>query len=319
MARVPTNFLRTRVAATTLATITMSSFAGKRMVVFGCGYVGTAVAREALARGCAVTALTRNAASADALRTEGIETIVADLATDSWHARIPGGADFVLNCVSSGGGGVDGYRHSYLDGMASVVAWARAARGIGTLVYTSSTSVYAQGDGTVVDESVPTEVAESGERARLLIAAENLLRTAGPEVCVRRFVLRLAGIYGPGRHHFIEQVRAGEMSGSPETHLNLIHRDDIVAAIVACFGAGKNLESGVFNLADDQPARRSEIAGWLASRLDVPSPRFTGEAASGRRSVTPDRIISNAKAKAVLGWAPRYSTFREGCAKILSR
>jgi hypothetical protein len=53
--------------------------------------------------------------------------------------------------------------------------------------------------------------------------------------------------------------------------------------------------------------------------LGVPLPRFTGEPASGRRAITPDRIISNARAKAVLGWAPRYSTFREGCASLLSR
>ena len=82
---------------------------GKNLVVFGCGYVGTAVAREAQARGWRVTALTRNAARAVLLREVGVETVVADLASDAWHAHVPPGPAFVLNCVSSGGDGLAGY------------------------------------------------------------------------------------------------------------------------------------------------------------------------------------------------------------------
>src|SRR5450759_1353813 len=102
------------------------NFAGKHLVIFGCGYAGAEVARQAVARGLRVTALTRNEAKAIALRAGGVETIVADLAAAAWHTRIAGGAVFLLNCVSSGGGGLDGYRHSYVDGMASVLAWARS-------------------------------------------------------------------------------------------------------------------------------------------------------------------------------------------------
>src|SRR5882757_6603761 len=99
-------------------------FLGKRLVVLGCGYVGATVARQAVARGLRVTALTRNEARAAALRAEGIETVVADLAGDAWHGRVAGGADLVLNCVSSGGGGgIAGYERSYFQGMASMMAW----------------------------------------------------------------------------------------------------------------------------------------------------------------------------------------------------
>src|SRR3954470_7596774 len=117
----------------------MESLAGKRLVIFGCGYVGTAVAGAAIARGMRVTALTRNAAKAVGLRTRGIETVIADLATSAWHEQIAGGADCVLNCVSSGGGGLEGYRRSYVDGMASILAWARRGGPAQTIVYTSST------------------------------------------------------------------------------------------------------------------------------------------------------------------------------------
>ena len=299
----------------------MDLFAGKRLVIFGCGYVGTAVALAARARGLRVVALTRNVATAAWLREQGSDVVTADLASDAWHAQIDGAPEFVLNCVSSGGGGAAGYRRSYVDGMASILAWARRRGAPGTLVYTSSTSVYPQGGGVVVDETAPTASADaaSEERVRLLVAAEDMLRTSSPEACARWFVLRLAGIYGPHRHHFIDQVRAGEASGNGAARLNLIHRDDIVAAVFACLGALPEVASGVFNLADDRPTAKSEIAAWLAERLGVPAPRFTGEPASGRRAVTPDRAISNARAKAVLGWAPRYSTFREGCASLLSR
>lgn len=292
------------------------NFSGKRLVIFGCGYVGAEVARQALARGLRVTALTRNEAKAAALRESGVEAVVADLAGDTWHGQIAGGADFVLNCVSSGGGGIDGYRRSYLEGMASMLAWARTRGAAGTIIYTGSTSVYPQGGGALVDETAATDGA--GERAQILAETENLMR-ANNGACARWFVLRLAGIYGPGRHRLLEQVRAGEVAGRGDHRLNLIYRDDIVAAVWAAFGAAPAVANGVFNLADDAAATKAEIVSWLAARLGVAAPRFTGEPAAGRREATPDRVIANAKAKAVLGWRPAYPSFHEGYEKILSR
>ena len=102
------------------------NFVGKRLVIFGAGYVGGAVAAEAVVRRMRVTALTRNESKAAALREVGVETVVADLATEAWHEQIAGGADFVLNCVSSGGRELAGYEQSYFAGMNSIVAWAQA-------------------------------------------------------------------------------------------------------------------------------------------------------------------------------------------------
>ncbi|HEV8073259.1 MAG TPA: NAD-dependent epimerase/dehydratase family protein [Opitutaceae bacterium] len=297
-------------------------FRGKRLVVFGAGYVGGELARQALARGLRVTTLTRNAERAAALAALGAEAIVADLAGEAWHGRIAGGAELVANCVSAGGGGIEGYRRSYVEGMASILAWARARGAAGTLVYTSSTSVYPQDGGVTVDETAPTEGA--GARAQLLLEAERQLRapekTGGPAnlPSSRWFILRLAGIYGPGRHHLLEQVRAGKMAGRGDYHLNLIHRDDIVAAMWAALGAPPVVANEVFNVADDGAALKGEITAWLAAQLGLPAPRFTGEPAAGRRTVTPDRIIANTKLKSTLGWQPRYPTFREGYREILT-
>ena len=143
-------------------------------MVFGCGYVGAEAARQAVARGARVTALTRNDAKADALRAGGVEVVVAELASGDWPGRVAGGADWVLNCVSSGGGGLEGYRQSYVAGMGSVLAWAKARGPVGTIVYTGSTSVYPQGGGVVVAETAPTD--GGGERPRILLEAEDLLR-----------------------------------------------------------------------------------------------------------------------------------------------
>jgi nucleoside-diphosphate-sugar epimerase len=294
----------------------MNDFSGRHLVILGCGYVGMAVAAVAAGRGARVTALTRNPATAAELGARGIATVVADLADDGWHRRIDGPADFVLNCVSSGGGGLEGYRRSYVDGMAATAAWTRRIGFAGTIVYTSSTSVYPQDGGVVVDEDAPTAPAGAGDRAALLLEAETRLRAA---VCGRWFVLRLAGIYGPGRSHLVDQVRAGEVSGAGGHRLNLIHRDDIVAAVMAAFGAPPECRNQVFNVADDAPARKADVAAWLAERLGVAVPRFTGAPVAGRRAITPDRIISNARLKGALGWAPRHPSFREGLASLLSR
>jgi nucleoside-diphosphate-sugar epimerase len=291
----------------------MNASEGKRLVIFGCGYVGTAVALDALARGGRVTALTRSETSALVLREQGITAVAADLASHAWHGEIEGGPDFVLNCVSAGGGGTPAYRHNYIDGMASVVAWARKRGAAGTIVYTSSTSVYPQDGGVLVDESAPT--AGTSERGRLLVEAEEQLRNSAG-ACGRWFILRLAGLYGPGRHHLMDQVRAGRVAGVGEHRLNLIHRDDVVAAAASCFDAPPAIRDEVFNVADDHPARKSEVVEWLAAALGVPRPQFTREPAGDRRTVTPDRIIANGKLKTVLGWRPRYPSFRDGYARI---
>ncbi len=286
----------------------------QHLVIFGCGYVGSAVAREARARGLRVTALTRNEAKAIFLREAGLQVVVADLATNEWHQQVDP-AHLVLNAVSSGGGGAEGYRRSYVEGMKSISAWAMLGSPAETMVYTSSTSVYPQGGGVVVDETAATN--EADERPRLLVAAENLVRAGDGMAWRRSFVLRLAGIYGPGRTHFVEQVRLGEVAGVPDHHLNLIHRDDIVSAIWACFNASLSQPSDTFNVVDDSSATRAEISAWLAQHLQVPAPRFTDRPASQRMIISPDRVISNAKIKGLLTWQPRHRTFREGYRSVL--
>lgn len=298
----------------------MGFFVGKRLVIFGCGYIGGALADVAQADGAQVVALTRNPTRAEELRRRGVAVVVGDLASGDWHKEIPGGADLALNSVSAAAFTPEGYRQSYVAGARSILAWAaRGPRPVGTLVYTSSTGVYPQDGGVRVDETATT--AGAGPTGQVLAEAEELLRQAPESSVVRAFVLRLAGIYGPGRHALLDQLRAGAetISGRGSHRLNLIHRDDVVSAVCACFAAGVGQPGGTFNVSDGQPASRAEVVAWLAERLGRPAPRFDESAASTRRggAGVPDRVIANDALRRTLGWAPRFPSFREGYAALL--
>lgn len=297
----------------------------RRLAIFGCGYIGGAVAAAALARGWRVTALTRNAARAAELRARGVETVVADLAGGAWHDAVPREQDFVLDSVSSGGGGLGGYRHSYVEGMRSILAWAQDGCPA-TFVYTGSTSVYPQGGGETVTEVSP--VGGGSEAAAPLLETEELVR--GSRRFERWFILRLAGIYGPGRHYLLDQLRAGAtlFPGTGAHRLNLAHRDDIVAAIFACFEAPPAVRGEVFNVADGSPTPKGDVAAWLAGRLGVAAPQFAhdlprplprGEGVvRGRSGPVPDRVVSNTKLQTGLGWRPRFASFRDGYEQIFA-
>jgi nucleoside-diphosphate-sugar epimerase len=286
-------------------------FAGRSMVVFGCGYLGGHVARRGVELGMQVAGLTRNPVTARELESAGIRPIVAALEAETWHTQLKAPVDYVVNAVSSGGGGVDGYRRSYLAGMESIQRWTETIGAPRRFVYTSSTSVYPQGNGERVDENAVVDARD--ERAAVLIEAERVAARIP-----RSTILRLAGIYGPARVSLIERVRTGVVSGEAGDHLNLIHRDDAASAVWWVLGAD-DFSGGVFNVVDDAPSSRAEVTSWIASELGVPAPTFSPLASGSRRALTPDRVILNARLKTVLGWAPSYPTYREGYAKFLSR
>ncbi len=235
---------------------------------------------------------------------------------DGLVAVEPGDDGRVAVTVAAGGGGVAGYQRSYVDGLRGVAGWGarlyESGATAGHLVYTSSTSVYPQDGGVRVTEADST--GGEAETTRALIEAERIA-LAWPGAGAT--VLRLAGIYGPGRVHLVGQVRSGEVAGVAETRLNLVHRDDIVDAMEAVWARGA-AGAEVFNLADDGAATKGEVVAWLAERLGVAMPRFTGRPAGGRRAVTPDRVIDAGRARAVLGWRPAHPTFREGYAEVLA-
>lgn len=296
----------------------MGTMADKRLVIFGCGYIGSELAGAALAAGARVEALTRNPDKAASLRAMGLaKVVVADLASADWHAQLEPGPDFVVNTVSSGGPA--SYRSSYVDGMKSILAWVSAsAIPVGTIVYTSSTSVYPQGGGITVDESA--EASGATPNGAIIRESEMLLENLPARAAARWFILRLAGIYGPGRHHLLDQLRVGTatLNGSGAHRLNLAHRDDIVAAILACLQAPATVGREIFNVSDLAPALRSEVVQWLAQQLGCPAAEFDGTTTARRGGAPmPDRIIASGKIQRMLAWHPRHPDYRSGFRAIL--
>ncbi len=300
-----------------------ANWSGRSLLVLGAGYVGGEVVREALARGARVAALTRNAEKAARLRAAGCAQVIeADLAGDAWHAVAAGPFTAVVNCVSAGGGGMAAYRHSYVEGMRSIGRWLAGQPRGGTVVYTSSTGVYPQGGGAQVTEEAPAGTVEG--TGALLREAELRLAEGADAAGWRWFVLRLAGIYGPGRHGMLDELRRGAalLRGDPDHHLNLIHRDDACGAVWACLEAAPVVRDEIFNVSDGAAVPRAEVAAWLAERLGVATPKYgdnrLAEGGTGGRRRAPDRIIATEKIRALLGWRPEYPDFRAGYGPLLA-
>ncbi|MGJ8638179.1 MAG: NAD-dependent epimerase/dehydratase family protein [Opitutaceae bacterium] len=289
------------------------------LMIFGCGYVGKALAQYCLQNGVRVGALTRNEEKAAELQRIGVsDVIVADLDSDSWHDQLSEPFEAVVNCVSSAGGGIAGYRKSYLDGQASILRWAKTQR-IKRYVYTSSTSVYPQDGGVEVDELADTT--EAPPTGSVILESEALIAAAEADL-ERWYVLRLAGIYGPGRHYLLNQLLANEetIPGAGDYTLNVIHLDDSVSAICAAL-TSEEAPSGIYNIADDAPTTKEAMVHWLASDLSLKAPTFDPSNVSPRLARRggrmPDRRILNSKARQQLGWQPKYPSFREGYRALL--
>lgn len=291
------------------------------VMIFGCGYVGAALAKILMEAGVRVGALTRNVEKASQLKNLGLsEVVVGNLHQSAWHQQISDSYDAVVNCVSSAGGGLEGYRRSYVEGQQSIIEWARG-KTIRRYVYTGSTSVYPQDGGVTVDESADTSTASP--TGQLLLESEQVLVDASDSLDAW-YVLRLAGIYGPERHYLMDLLRSGEttISGVGDYFLNLIHRDDIVSAICTLLTQKSSWNSGIYNLADDSPSTKAELVQWLAKRLNKPLPRFDPAQVSPRLKRRggrmPSRKISNRKFCDTFGWRPAYSDFRIGYEELLT-
>ncbi len=285
--------------------------------IFGCGYVGTALAQHLIGLGVRVGALTRNAEKATRLRELGLsEVIEAVLDSSAWHAQVSGQYTAVVNCVSSAGGGLAGYRKSYVDGQRSILDWAKS-QSIQSYIYTSSTSVYPQDGGARVDETADTSGAPP--TGQVLLESEAMLAAAS---LPHWYVLRLAGIYGAGRHFLLNQLREanGEIPGSGDYAMNMIHLDDIVSAI--CAALSWCAPSGIYNITDDAPTTKAEVLAWLAEQMQLPAPVFNPEQVSERLKRRggrmPHRFVSNKKAREALDWSPKFPSFCEGYAELMS-
>src|SRR5262249_55521347 len=137
----------------------------------------------------------------------GVQPMQADITNPAELARIEPNFDVVVNLVSSSKGDVEDYRRVYLEGTENVLTWLQP-HPPGKYLYTSSTSVYAQKDGSWVTEQSPTE--PDSPTSRILIETEHLLQRAWSDRHFPAMILRVAGIYGPERGHLYKQFVRSE-------------------------------------------------------------------------------------------------------------
>lgn len=291
-----------------------------RCLVAGCGYVGTALAVMLRDAGHRVFGLKRRPAGLP----EGVTPLAADLADANSLAaalaRIEAPPDVVVYAAAADHGDDAAYRRAYVDGLRNLVAalHARDTTPAGVF-FTSSTAVYAQDDGSWVDESSPTE--PGNFRGVRMLEAEAVLAASGfPSVS-----LRLGGIYGPGRTRLVESVRSGRatLCTGPPRFGNRIHRNDAAGALAHLASlalAGRALASLYLGV-DDEPSDEAVVLRWIASQLGMPEPAARdGEAAVGARDANraaSNKRCSNARLRAT-GYCFRFPTFREGYAESIA-
>jgi nucleoside-diphosphate-sugar epimerase len=247
------------------------------VLVAGCGYVGSRLATELAAAGHTVWGLSRTPRE---LR--GVTPLAADLLDPGALDRVlPRGIHAIVYCAAPSERSERAYEDIYVRGLSNVLAVREAAR----IVFTSSTAVYAADDGSWVDER--SETSSARFTGRLLLDAEAVTQAKGG------VVLRLAGIYGPGRTSLVRRVHAGEVRIDPSVlrYGNRMHVDDCAGAIahILQLDAPEPVYLGV----DDDPAPLSDVYTFVASLLGVDAPAASDESGSQetagakRRGVTP--------------------------------
>ena len=308
-------------------------------LLFGCGYLGSRVARSWRDAGDAVTVVTRSPVKAETLRREGYSAIVADVADPATLGALPR-AETVLFAVgydrkSPTARSIEEVYAGGVKNVADAVQFGIRNKEFGAptastpelrtpnsplIIYISSTGVYGDADGDWVDEATtPRPIREGG---RACLAAERVL--AEHPLAARSIVLRPAGIYGPDRIPRADALRRGEpIDAPPDGWLNLIHVDDLTQVVLDVERlslAGRIELPRSYCVSDGRPVERREYYGELARLLGAPPPRFVEPEAACRAVLraAADKRISNARLR--LEIAPKFThpSFREGLAAIVS-
>jgi nucleoside-diphosphate-sugar epimerase len=243
-----------------------------RLALFGPGYAGERIAAAVEARGWAVTRIGR----------AQIDDAQSALAT----------ATHILSTVPPDED-TDPVLRRYRGALAGGPRW---------IGYLSSTGVYGDTGGAWVDESAPVGTGRRTARA----AADRDWLSLGAHV------FRLPGIYGPGRSPLNRIARgAAHRVDQPGHVFSRIHVDEIVAAVIAGFGA----QPGAYNIADDCPAPQDEVTEYAARLLGAPLPPaapLESLPPAARAFYAENRRIANGRARRLLGWQPLYPSYREG-------
>ena len=280
------------------------------MLVFGGGWLGQAAAREFLRRGGAAVLTSRDPQTRRALAANGFDAIDPDDATAL--DRIVGAASAVLITAPPEADGCPGLKRlgPAITRVGAFPDW---------IGYVSSTAVYGDRDGGWAFEGDALNAA-SLEGARRVRAERDWL-DAGQGMGLTVQLFRLPALYGPGRSP-LDRLRDGtaRLVSKPGQVFNRVHVDDVVSGLFASMARPR--PGAAYTLCDDEPAPAHEVMAWAAKRLGLPRPpevdwRDPSVSEGMRRFYLDSKRLSNARAKAELGWRPQYPTWREGLEALL--
>lgn len=289
----------------------------ERVFIVGCGDIGKRVARLAMAEGAAVTALVRSEENAARLNALGIATVEGHLDDPESLEGLPTrGAVLFYFAPPTGGGNVESRVRAFCTSM-------RPGDEPAKVVYLSTSGVYGDCGDMAVTEDTP--VNPQTARAKRRYDAETVFRAWGAERGVPVVILRVTGIYGPGRLP-IQQLTAGQpvLLESEASFTNRIHSEDLARV---CMAAAQRGEDGdLFNVSDGNPGTMTEYFNACADALGLPRPRqVTMEEAKMVMTplmlsyVTESRRMDNGKMLRKLGVKLLYPTLQEGLKASVSR
>ncbi|MEI6673550.1 MAG: NAD-dependent epimerase/dehydratase family protein [Verrucomicrobiota bacterium] len=260
------------------------------LLLIGHGYLGQAITREFRQTGWDVTPVSLGGEN-------GVTACDVGAAHAVTALRGACAPDLIIHCAASGRGGAAAYQHVYVDGCRHLL---NTFSGI-PLIFTSSSSVYAQTDGSVVTEDSPT--LPTRDTGHLLLEAEAVTLAGGG------IVTRLAGIYGPGRSVILKKFLDGEavIEDDGGRYLNQIHRDDAVSAIHHLATHTAAYRGEVFNVSDSAPLTQLSCYQHLSALFGLPLPPSAPRDVNRKRGWT-HKQVSNAKLQAT-GWCPQFSSF----------
>jgi len=274
---------------------------GSRLIV-GCGYLGRYVARLWRANGHTVHGLVHTEGGACALAAEGVHAFAADITKPQTLPRLPP-AETVVFSVSPERKCSADLHALYVEGLKNVLD--RLVERPRRFILISTTGVFGEAVDGWIDEQTPP--APRRPAARALLAAEKLLEQHPISDC--SVVLRLAGLYGPGRVAALADVRSGRpLAKDPHTLINLIHVVDAAHVITACDQAAN--PPRLLLVSDGNPVRRGEFYRYLAQLLKAPLPNFVQPPLNARPGAS--KRVSNRLMLDCLGLQLRYPSFREG-------
>lgn len=282
----------------------MNTETPKRILIAGCGKIGTRLGEELASHGDEVWGLRRQRVRLP----PPLHTLTADLGRPESLQVIPDGIDRVYYLATPHAYTDEAYRLAYVDGLHNLLQVLREQRQAPRpVIFVSSTAVYAQHEGEWVDETSPAE--PTGFSGQRLLQAEDLLRDGA----FPGLVVRFGGIYGRGRNAMIRKVCAGEPClAQPPLYTNRIHEDDCVG-VLRHLGSLSN-PNDLYLAVDDAPCSQCELMDWLAEQLDQPKPPRITSAEGCLRAGSKrccNKLLKNS------GYTLRYPTYREGYRAML--